>query len=150
MKIDPAIRNRCEKIMSDYHIGCYGLNSNKKMSNKDCDDLQKLNDIFKLQLYLLMDFPEIELGYNYMKELNMNVDTFIYEFSLDKIIVMKPKDFLKYDRNIRKKYNDILKLLKYKNTNKQQQIKLQKKMKSFLKKQLDFYKNILNIVKNHI
>ena len=141
MKIDPAIRNRCEKIMSDYHIGCYGLNSNKKMSNKDCDDLQKLNDIFKLQLYLLMDFPEIELGYNYMKELNMNVDTFIYEFSLDKIIVMKPKDFLKYDRNIRKKYNDILKLLKYKNTNKQQQIKLQKKNEIFFKKkQLDFYK----------
>ena len=146
MKLDPEQRYKFEKMMSDYHIGCLGLQK-KPMSKESYHSLEKLNILFKLQMYLLMDFSAIEFGYNYMKELNINPDTFIYKYSLDKLIEMEPKDFLKYDRNIQKKYRDILKLQNKKpnQLNKQQKIKLQKKNEIFFKKyQNNFYKKYFN------
>ncbi len=144
-RIDDSIRKNCEKILIEHDQNRYNFLNYNKMTQKEFNNLEKLHKLFKLQQYLLMDFSSIDIAYDYMNELNMTVDQFIYAYSLDKIICMETKDFIKYDRNVRKKYNDIVKLLKIqkenRKLNKQQLAKLEKKNEYFFKKlQLNFYK----------
>ena len=107
-----------------------------------------IDDEIVLQRYLLMNYCDIKIAYQYFKETKLTLSEFIQKYSLDNLIKLKgkeEKDFVKLSRNITRKFNSIMKLIeKQKNNkklNKQELTKLQKKNEfTFEKRWIDFFK----------
>lgn len=122
----------------------------RTLTDEDYQFQQKLKDTLLIQQYLLVDFEDVDLAYEYYKTTGLRLDQFIVEYSLDKIIMMDSKELFKLYRKLTKNLKSIesieqrLKSKQKHKVNKQQLQKLTKKLEiQFRKKQIDFYKQYL-------
>ena len=107
-----------------------------------------MDDEIVLQRYLLMNYCDIKIAYQYFKETKLTLSQFIQKYTLDNLIKLKgkeEKDYVKLSRNINKKYNSLIKLLEKqklnKKLNKQELNKINQKNEIiFQKRRIDFFK----------
>ena len=107
-----------------------------------------MDDEIVLQRYLLMNYCDIKIAYQYFKETKLTLSQFIQKYNLDNLIKLKgkeEKDYVKLSRNINKKYNSLIKLLEKqklnKKLNKQELNKINQKNEIiFQKRRIDFFK----------
>ena len=128
------------------------LNKNRytrKFNIKELEKIKIINEKFKLENYLLVDFPDNDLAYDFYKSTKLSFSDFICKYNLDHIIKMDKKDLFKLNRNITKKIKSISnlenKIKTGKKLNKNEIMKYNSKLElTFKKKQIDFYKKYFN------
>ena len=140
-KLPIKIQEITNKILSDMHYGMYY----RDISFEEYKNLKIIDEKIKLQNYLLVDFEDSDMAYDYYKSTGLSFSNFVCKYNLDNIIKMEKKDLFKLNRNLNNKLKSMKnledKIKSGKRLNKNEQIKYNKKLElTFKKKQIEFYK----------